>query len=68
MYRILWHDREGENVSIVAYPTIAEAVRVAGEVREAYCACCRPGYDVVFAANSRIVPDWFRQMNLEHVD
>lgn len=68
MYRILWHDREADQLSESAYPTIADAVRTAQEVRAHYCECCRPGYDVVFAANERIVPNWFRQMELERVN
>lgn len=68
MYRILWYDREGNNLSCGSYTSISEAVRVAGEVRQAYCGCCVPGYDVVFAANRRIVPDWLRQMQIERVN
>jgi len=68
VYRILWHDRESDNLSPVPYSTIREAVRVATEIREAYCQHCAPGYDVVFAEIGRIVPDWFRQMQLEHVN
>lgn len=68
VYRILWHDAEGDNLSVAAYLTIRDATRTAQEVRACYQGCWPPGYDVVFAENGRIVPDWLRQGRTENVN
>jgi hypothetical protein len=64
VYQILWRDREGGSLACGNYPSVADAVKSAEHTQE-MCSEFLPVFDIVFAANGRIVPDWFRQMELE---
>lgn len=65
MYRILWHDCGTENLSLRSYPTVCEAIEAAARIQSAHQQRDPAWYDIVFAENGRIVPDWFRQMEIE---